>query len=78
MEERIQQLIVQLRTATESQCEEIKTKLIDLAKEYGVSRVITQLDSLKRKERLPVQWEIEEVMEKKIHSKILLIGQVIV
>jgi hypothetical protein len=63
MEEKIQALIVLLRSDDDEKVEETKIALVALAEESGKRTVYNHLESLKRSEILTVQWEIEEVME---------------
>ena len=56
-------MIEQLREATDEQCEQIKAQIIAIAGEYGPSNTISLLESKKYEERLPVQWELDEVIE---------------
>ena len=63
MEEKIRELIAQLRSDDDDQIEEAKEALVSLGDAQGKRAVYNQLESLKRSEVLTVQWEIEEVME---------------
>ena len=63
MEDEILLRVTELRAADEERCEDIKKELLELAKSYGPSNTISLLESVKDGERLPVQWELEEVIE---------------
>ena len=63
MEDIIQEIIKQLYSASEEECEALKEKLISLADTYGKSNVVSCLETKKRSELLSVQWEIDEVLE---------------
>ena len=71
MEERGQQIISDLRKAVgdDNACERLKEELISLSEAHGRNNVVQFLESAKRTERLPVQWELEEVIEMLIPPK---------
>ena len=69
MEEKIQGLIVLLRSDDDDQVEKAKAELLSLGEASGKKAVYNYLESLKRTEVLTVQWEIEEVMEALIPPK---------
>jgi len=70
MEEKIRDLVVQLRSDDDDQIELAKEMLIKLGESSGKNTVYNHLESLKRSEVLTVQWEIEEVMETLIPPKV--------
>jgi hypothetical protein len=71
MEERGHEIIQDLRKAIgdDDACERLKKELIQLSEAHGRGNVVQFLESEKRTERLPVQWELEEVIEVLIPPK---------
>ena len=63
MEEQIQAIVESFRSADDSQYESLRNQLVEIAQAYGVSNMVTFLESAKRAERLEVQWELEDVID---------------
>lgn len=59
-------LILEIRTDEDDRIENAKNKLLELAQQVGVRTLHSHLESIKRKEILTVQWEIEDVLEELI------------
>lgn len=59
-------LILEIRTDDDERIANAKKMLLDLAQQVGVRTLHSHLDSIKRKEILTVQWEIEDVLEELI------------
>ena len=66
LESEIMRLIREIRSDDEERIESAKSALLALSESNNVRSVYNQLESLKRNEILPVQWEIQEVLEELI------------
>ena len=66
LEQRIHELILEIRTDDDDKIEAAKTLLIQLANDVGVIKLHGHLEAVKRDEILTVQWEIQDVMEELI------------
>ena len=69
MEDKIQEYILIFRSEDDDQIEEAKEKLLTLADSIGKNTLYNYLESAKKTELLPVQWEIEDVMDALIPPK---------
>ena len=63
LEQRIHELILEIRTDDDDKIEAAKAILLKLADEVGVIKLHGYLDAVKRDEMLTVQWEIQDVLE---------------
>ena len=63
LEQRIHELILEIRTDDEEKVDTAKSLLIQLANDVGVIKLHGHLEAVKRDEILTVQWEIQDVLE---------------
>lgn len=63
LEAQINELIAKLRNDDTDVVEEGKQELVAIGKSIGPKILYNHLEGIKQKELVPVQWEIEEVME---------------
>lgn len=69
MEEKIHEYILIFRSDDDDKIEEAKNELLKLADSIGKNTLYNYLESAKKTELLPVQWEIEDVMDALIPPK---------
>lgn len=69
MEEKIQEYILIFRSEDDDKIEVAKERLLNLADKIGKNTLYNYLESAKKTELLPVQWEIEDVMDALIPPK---------
>ena len=69
LEQRIFELILDIRTDDDEKIEAAKAQMIKLAGDVGVIKLHGYLDAVKRDEILTVQWEIQDVLEELIPPK---------
>ena len=69
LEQRIHELILEIRTDDDDKIEAAKYNLIEMANDVGIIKLHGLLEAVKRDEILTVQWEIQDVLEELIPPK---------
>ena len=69
LEQRIHELILEIRTDDDDKIEAAKEALIKLANDVGIIKLHGLLEAVKRDEILTVQWEIQDILEELIPPK---------
>ena len=69
MEEKIQEYILIFRSEDDDEIEVAKEELLRLAETIGKNTLYNYLETAKKTELLPVQWEIEDVMDALVPPK---------
>ena len=63
MEEIVKNLVKLLGSNDDNIVEKSKAELVELGEVHGAKSIYNQLESIKRQQKVTIQWEIEEVME---------------